>query len=118
MAIDVIARSGTRPLIVGDIEDMEGFIEIAFEGTPPKPCIMLEREDNLHSVPLGKDVGEVFSHTDSAIVVAINEDDEIVMSYIVPVGNSDQPIRNLTEEDLKGLTEAIVEQDFAVDFLR
>lgn len=118
MAIDVLARPGAVPMIVGDPDDMAGAIGVATDAAGAPVLLLRDREDRLQRVTLDARTAHAFKGQDEAVLVAVDEEGEIAGAWSAPIGAAEGACRKLDAAEIRTLAEALVGGDFHIDFAR
>lgn len=118
MAIDVLAREGQCPLVIGDEGDMGKVIGLSIEDGTGTPSLLAQRQNGeTYAVKLSEKSAAAFAGQTEAIFVVIGTANDITQAYTVPVGAAQIEERMLDVEELKKISLELISKDFSVDQL-
>ena len=107
MAMDVMAASGCKPIIVGDVEDVRRLWGVLPPVGERRAQLLMEGKGGALGVsPLPDSRG--FDSGPLVVVVALAGDEAIAFAYLAKVGNPLRAISHLDDAALKAVAESII----------
>lgn len=111
--IDVMVREGACPVIVGDLGDIRRLRGVLAQSGKTRAHLVMETKqgaERFQPLTCGSKLGAL-----PVVVVVALDGKEIVFAHLVQAGNPFRVICDITPDEVKAMTEALISQDYIIE---